>query len=202
MRFAFVKYICIILFITTLTLFTIGYANEPLLNVRASVALNLPTVPIVPNVTITLPNIPTLPNNGNFKFSLYMDYIINNIDNSKINYSDVNGTLDSVTNIIKFVFIGVSAFLGMVIILSFIGLKTISYIPLLIALNIMIILCIVLILIYSTKFVTGAITDFINKQSEFIKVSNTSINYDTGGILITVATGILLVNYFLYMMLG
>jgi hypothetical protein len=193
MRFKLFKYICIIVFIAILVLFTVGYSSQPILTLTATASLN------VPNVN---ENIPALPNNGNYKYSLYMDKIVNNIDNSTINYKDINSTLGTISNIIKFVFIAVSGCIGLVILLSFIGLKVISYIPLLIALITMIILSIIIVIIYSTSFLIDSIKNYISSQTKFININNAKINYDNGGHFITASTIALLINYFLYMMLG
>ena len=128
MRFSIFKYLCILIFIVILVVFTVGYSTQPLINVTADVTVNIPTVP---NVT-TPANIP-IPSIINYKYSLYMDKLINNNNNSTINYKDVNSTLNTISNIVKYAFIGVSVCVGLVIILSLIGLKLISYIPLLIA---------------------------------------------------------------------
>jgi hypothetical protein len=193
MRFKLFKYICIIVFITVLVLFTVGYSSQPILTLTATASINIPNVS---------GNIPTLPNNGNYKYSLYMDKIVNNIDNSTINYKDVNNNLSTISNIIKYVFIGVSVCIGLVILLSLIGLKVISYIPLLIALITMIILSIIIVIMYSTNFLIDLIKNYISSQTTFININNTNINYDNGGIFITAATIALLLNYFLYMFLG
>ena len=46
------------------------------------------------------------------------------------------------------------------------------------------------------------ITQFINSKTQFIQVKNANIKYDNGGIFITVATGLLIINYFIYMIAG
>ena len=199
MRFNIVKYICILIFISILVLFTIGYTSQPILNLTATASINLQSIPTDPKITI---NTPSLPNNGNYKFSVYLNKIVNNTDNSTINYNNINSTLDIVSKFMNYIFIGISVCIGIVILLSFIGLKIISYIPLLIALITMIIICIIIFVIYSTGFLSSILNQYISSQSQHITLSNTKIIYDTGGIFITLSTGLLLVNYFLYMMLG
>jgi hypothetical protein len=202
MRFKFFKYICILVFIVILVLFTIGYSSQPILNLTATASINLELIPTIPKVTI---NIPTLPNNGNFKFSLYMNKIVNNTDDSIINYKDIDSTLDNISKISKYVLIGVSICIVLIILLSLIGLKTISYIPLIIALITMIIFCIIIVIIYSTNFVIDLLKKYISSQTEsinLININNMKINYDNGGVFITIATILLFINYFLYVVLG
>ena len=196
MRFNLFKYICILIFIVILVVFTVGYSTQPLLNVTADIIVNIPTVPNITKSTETIPVIVI------YKYLLYMDKLINNNDNTTINYKDVNSTLNTISNIVKYAFIGVSVCIGLVIILSLIGLKFVSYIPLLLALTSMIIISIILIIIYSTNFIIDIIKNYISSQSTFINISNTKINYDKGSIMIGISTVLLFVNYILYMLLG
>jgi hypothetical protein len=202
MRFKFFKYICILVFIVILILFIIGYSSKPILNLTANASINLESIPTIPEITL---NIPTLPNNGNFKYLLYMDKIVNNIDNSIINYKDIDSTLDNISKISKYIFIGVSLCIGLVIVLSLIGLKVISYIPLIISLITMIILSIIIFVINNTNFVIDLIKKYISSQTEsinLININNMKINYENGGVFITIATILLFINYFLYVVLG
>ena len=196
MRFNLFKYICILIFIVILVVFTVGYSTQPLLNVTADIIVNIPTVPNITKSTETIPVIVS------YKYLLYMDKLINNNDNTTINYKDVNSTLNTISNIVKYIFIGVSVCIGLVIILSLIGLKFVSYIPLMLALTSMIIISIILIIIYSTNFIIDIIKNYISSQSTFINISNTKINYDKGSIMIGISTVLLFVNYILYMLLG
>lgn len=198
MRFNLVKYFCIFIFISSLVLFTLGYKNEPILNLTTKATLNLPTEP---NVTSNTPMI-ELPNNGIFKVLAYSNKLVNTTDNTTINYSGFNKTLGTVINFMNYIFIGISVCIGLVILLSFIGLKKISYIPLLIASIAMIIICIIIFALYSTGYLNDILTEYVNRQSPYLSISNTKVNYDTGGIFITLSTGLLIVNYILYTMLG
>lgn len=196
MRFNLFKYICILIFIVILVVFTVGYSTQPLLNVTVDITVKIPSVPNITKSTETIPVIVI------YKYLLYMDKLINNNDNTTINYKDVNSTLNTISNIVKYAFIGVSVCIGLVIILSLIGLKFVSYIPLLLALTSMIIISIILIIIYSTNFIIDIIKNYISSQSTFINISNTKINYDKGSIMIGISTVLLFVNYILYMLLG
>ena len=49
MRFSIFKYLCILIFIVILVVFTVGYSTQPLLNLTADVTVNAPTVPNVTN---------------------------------------------------------------------------------------------------------------------------------------------------------
>ena len=198
MRFNLFKYLCILIFITSLVLFTLGYTNQPILNLTTKATLNLPTVP---NVTSNTPMF-ELPNNGNFKVLAYLNKMVNTTDNTTINYSELNTTLGTVITYMNYIFIGISVCIGLVILLSFIGLKTISYIPLLIALIAMIIICIIIFALYSSGYLNNILTQYVNNQSPYLSISNTKVNYDNGGIFITLSTGLLFANYFLYIMLG
>ena len=198
MRFNLFKYLCIFIFIGSLVLFTLGYKNQPILNLTTKATLNLPTEP---NVTSNTPMF-ELPNNGNFKILAYLNKMVNTSDNTTINYNELNSTLGNAINFMNYIFIGISVCIGLVILLSFIGLKTISYIPLLIALIAMIIICIIIFALYSTGYLTDILTQYVNNQSPYVSISNTKVNYDIGGIFITLSTGLLFVNYFLYIMLG
>jgi hypothetical protein len=199
MRFNFFKYICISVFIVVLVLFIIGYSSQPLLNLTANVSINLESIPKIPKVTI---NVPKLPNNGIFKYSLYMNKIVDNVDNSTINYKDIDSSLDNISDISKYIFIGVSVCMGLVIVLSFVGLKVISYIPLIIALISMVALSIIIFVIYNSNFVIDLVKKYITDKIILININNTKINYDNGGVFITIATILLIINYFIYILLG
>ena len=197
MRFNLFKYICIFIFIVILVVFTVGYSTQPLLNLTADVTVNAPTVPNVTN------NSTVMTNTVNYKYSLYMDKIVNNNDNSTINYKDVDNSGFTYTyNIIKYGFIVISVCLGLVIILSIFGLKLISYTPLSIVFVTMLLIFTFLINIYYMSSKDIIIEKIIGSQSKFIKINNTNINYDNGGIMITASTALFLINFVLYSILG
>jgi len=197
MRFNLFKYICIFIFIVILVVFTVGYTTQPLINLTADVTINAPTVPNVTN------NSTVMTNTVNYKYSFYMDKIVNNNDNSTINYKDVDNSGFKYTyNIIKYGFICISVFLGLVIILSTFGLKAISYIPLSIVFVTMLLIFTFLINIYYMSSKDIIIEKIIGSQSKFIKINNTNINFDNGGIMITASTALFLINFILYPILG
>jgi hypothetical protein len=197
MRFNLFKYICIFIFIVILVVFTVGYTTQPLINLTADVTINAPTVPNVTN------NSTVMTNTVNYKYSLYIDKIVNNNDNSTINYKDVDNSGFTYTyNIIKYGFICISVFLGLVIILSTFGLKAISYIPLSIVFTTMLLIFTFLINIYYMSSKDIIIEKIIGSQSKFIKINNTNINFDNGSIMITASTALFLINFILYPILG
>ena len=204
------KYICILLFLVILGLFTVAYSTLPLLNATAEASVNIPlnTHPTSPN-GISIPidiNGLQIPSNMNTKlyFLFYTDKIINNSDgnNTIINYSDINSTVGNISSIIKYILITVSVCIGLVVILSFIGMKMLSYIPLIFSQIVMILLAIIIVVLYSTRYLTDIITQNINSQSNYIKLSNAKISFENGGILIIISSLLLIVTHFIYSMLG
>jgi hypothetical protein len=204
------KYICILLFLVILGLFTVAYSTLPLLNATAEASVNIPlnTRPTGPN-GINFPidiNGLQIPSNMNTKlyFLFYTDKIINNSDGNKtiINYSDINSTVGNISSIIKYILITVSVCIGLVVILSFIGMKMLSYIPLIFSQIVMILLAIIIVVLYSTRYLTDIITQNINSQTDYIKLSNAKISFENGGILIIISSLLLIVTHFIYSMLG
>jgi uncharacterized membrane protein len=138
---------------------------------------------------------------------LYLDKLIDtsNENNISINYGDLNSTLGNVMNLIKYAFIIASACIGLVIVLSFIGLKMLSYIPLTLSQIVILISSIFIIILYSTNYLTDIIKNYVKSQTfnnTKINIDNININIDTGGILIIVSTGLLIVTHILYTILA
>ena len=194
-----VRYICNIIFIIILALFTIGYTSKSIINLNATVKIILPTGPDGKSLSNDI--------NSNFTYSMYLDKIvdISNSDNTTINYNEINSTLGTITKLVKYIFIAVSACIGLIIILSSIGLKKISYIPLAISQLVMIMTSLFMIIIYSTHYLTNIIKNYISDQSINgikININNLIVNYDTGCIFIFVSTALLIVINFIYVFLG
>jgi hypothetical protein len=194
-----VRNICNIIFIIILILFTVAYTLQSIINVNANVSV---VIPKDQNDQQILNNI-----NSNFTFSLYVDKIVDTTDsiNTTINYSDINNTIGTITNIIKYIFIVVSVCIGLLIIFSLIGLKMISYIPLAISQLVLIMTSLFIVIMYGTNYLSDIIKNYINSQSLDgikIKITNLNINYGTGGILIFVSTALLIVTNFIYAMLA
>ena len=211
------KYICILLYLVILGLFTVAYSNLPLLNATAEASVNIPipsypTLPTGPNGPNDIsypndfidPNSLQIPSNINkkYNFVFYTDKIINNNDKTNINYSDINSTVGNISSILKYILITVSVCIGLVVILSFFGMKMLSYIPLIFSQIVMILLAIIIVILYSTRYLTEIITKNINSQSSYIKLSNAKISFETGGILIIISSLLLIVTHFIYSMLG
>ena len=195
------KYICIVLFIVILILFTTAYNLKPIINVTASATAKI-LVPNGFNGELVSNNI-----NANFAFLLYLDKLIDTSNENyiTINYGDLNSTLGNVMNIIKYSFIIVSACIGLVIVLSFIGLKLLSYIPLTLSQIVMLSSSIIIIILYSTNYLTDIIKNYVNSQTfnnSKINIDNIKIDINTGGILIIVSTGLLIITHILYTMLA
>lgn len=198
------------IFIIILVLFTIAYASKPIINVSANVNIKFP---LLPNGKQLEPDI-----NESIKAFLYMNYITtndNSITNSaKINYSEINSTASTVSTFFNYICIGTSVLMGLVIILSFVGLKGISYIPLSLSQLVMITFSLLIVIIYSTHYLTDILTDYINSlagvnlnipgvnETAKVKISNTNINYDIGGIFITLSSALLIVSHIFYSVLG
>ena len=205
-----IRYICNLLFIVILVLFTIAYITKPIINVSADVNINFP---LLPNGQQLEPDI-----NEGIKAFLYIDHLTTNnnsiTNNANIEYKDINSTADTVSTIFTNLFIGVSICIGLVIVLSFVGLKVISYIPLSLSQLVMIIFTVFIVIVYSTNFLTDILTNYINSLAGLnvnipgvdapvkVTLTNTSINYDTGGILITLSTALLFITHILYSILG
>jgi len=205
-----IRYICNILFIVILVLFTIAYTTKPIIDVSSVVNIKFPLLPDGKQLATDI--------NEGIKAFLYMDHLTTNnnsiTNNANIEYKDINSTAETVSTIFTYLFIGVSICIGLVIVLSFVGLKFISYIPLSLSQLVMIIFTVFIIIVYNTNFLNDILTNYINNLAGLnvnipgvdkpvkITLSNTSINYDTGGILITLSTALLFITHIMYSILG
>ena len=190
--------ILIFVFSLILILFTVAYTLQSIINVNANVTVVIPKDQNDQQISNNI--------NSNFTFSLYVDKIVDTTDsiNTTINYSDINNTIGTITTIIKYIFIVVSVCIGLLIILSLIGLKMISYIPLAISQLVLIMTSLFIVIMYGTNYLSDIIKNYINSQSLNgikINITNLNINYGTGGILIFVSTALLIVTNFIYAML-
>jgi len=179
------KSICLIIFTIIGILFTVGYSALPLISTQ----INIPS-PDGSNI--------------NSNITLYINSftaLINDAENtySSIKYSD----LTSVSSIINIIFktvmfscIGISVLILLGIILALIGLKFISKIIFLLALIVMIIIFIFITLIITKSSAVSDITKF------FSSGGNSSIDYKSGGILVTLSTALMFINYLLYAFLA
>lgn len=193
-----IRYLCIILFIIIIVLFTVGYASQPIINLNAVANIKMP---LLPDGTPVAPD-----TNEKIEAILYIDKVI--VNNTTIYYSDINSSVNDTSNSIKYAFIFASICIGLVIGLSFIGMKRISYIPLVLSQLIMISFTSILIIIYNTNYLSDIISNLVNSQDVLnsngakVTVLNVKINYDIGAILITLSTALLIINHFLYSILG
>ena len=179
------KSICLIIFTIIGILFTVGYAALPLISTQ----INIPS-----------------PDGSNIKsnFTLYINSftaIINDAEStySSINYSDLK-SVSGITNILlktlMFSCIATSGLILLGIILALFGLKFISKIIFLLALIIMIIVFIFITLIVTKSSAVSDITKIFSLGED------SSMDYKSGGFLVTLSTALMFINYLLYAFLA
>ena len=179
------KPICLIIFTIIGILFTVGYAALPLIASQ----VNLPS--------------PT-GSNFNANITLYINNFTVILDDANNTYSNINyNDLSSISGITNLLFkslmyfcIAITCLLAIGIVIAIFGLKIFSKILFLIAL---ILMCIVFILIILIITKSSAVQDLTNY---FSAGGNSSINLKSGGILITLSTGLMFINYLVYAFLG
>lgn len=199
----FGKLLCNIIFIIILILFTVGY-NLSIINA---------------NVNISISGIAGSSSSSDTSVQKYILYINNIVNQSTINnvttnntikYTDISSVIDTIFMVIKYLCIGISSSIVAGIIFSFFGLKILSKILFILSLILMIIISVILIIIINISFIKNTIISFVTQKLQSIynlpnintTINNTSINYETGGILISIASALMLINYILYAFIG
>ena len=186
------RIIFIVIYITILLLFTIGYAALPIINASQS---------------STNTNTTTIPNTADTSFSTTSNIIISTLkfyidrytqDGSTIKYSSLGGTAASFLQTLLYISITATILITIGIICSYLGLKFISSILFYFALTAMSIIIILLIIIKSTNIISNAIATY----GFNININTDNINYDTGFTIMTVATCIMFVSNILYGFIG
>ena len=195
----FGKILCNIIFIIILILFTVGY--------------NLSIINAIVNISIS-------ESSGSStsvqKYILYINNLINQstinnvTTNNTIKYTEFSSTVDTIFMAIKYLCISISSSIVAGVIFSFFGLKIFSKIFFILSLILMIIISIILIIIINISFIKDTIITFVTQKIQSIynlpnintTINNTTIKYETGGILISVASALMLINYILYAFIG
>jgi len=186
------RIIFIVIYITILLLFTIGYAAFPIINASQS---------------STNTNTTTIPNTADTSFSTASNIIISTLkfyidrytqDGSTIKYSTLGGTAASFLQALLYICITATILITSGIICSYLGLKFISSILYYFALTAMSIIIILLIIIKSTNIISNAIATY----GFNININTDNINYDTGFTIMTVAICIMFVSNILYGFIG
>ena len=179
------KPICLIIFTIIGILFTVGYTALPLISSQINI-LSPDGSNISSNVT------------------LYINSFISLINDAQNTYSSSNyNDLMSVSGITIFLFksimyscIAITCLLALGILLAVFGLKFISKILFLIALILMCIVVILITLIITKNSAVQDITNYITAGG------NGSIDLKSGGVLVTLSTALMFINYLLYAILG
>ena len=183
------RIIFIVIYITILLLFTIGYAALPIINASQSSTNTNNTIPQSTGISsLTVPNIII----STLKF--YIDRYTQ--DGSTIKYSTLGGTAASFLQTLLYICITATILITIGIICSYLGLKFISSILYYFALTAMSIIIILLIIIKSTNIISNAIATY------GFNINTDNINYDTGFTIMTVATCIMFVSNILYGFIG
>jgi len=223
------KTICLIIFAIILILFTVGYASQPIISATISFTTNINRDNIQPVAnliqtnlqnenSIQIPNIDTTIDTTidtiqllsiKKKFILYLDNInmVNEINNpnqiQSLKYGDIDETLGSMFLALKYLCICVSIVISLGILLSMLGLKFISKFILILAMIVMMIITIILIIVYFTNYIKDAINSLLKSQNVLnVNIDNTGLKYEPGGILISISTLIMFINYVIYAFLA
>ena len=198
-----IRFICLFIFIVVVILFTVGYASLPIMNASPTVNINIPTNPINASGNSSLYNIP---NNINIIIKFYIDKFVtqDNITNesASVTYQSLGGTIAQLFQVLLYTCISATLLTSAGIIISFIGLKFISKLVFILALLAMIIIFSIMIILITNNVISNAIKNAIIPNIVGLNITNNTINYDTGFIMMSVATGLMFVNYIIYTFIG
>ena len=196
-----IKLICLFIFIIVVVLFTVGYTSVPIMNSSSTVNINTPTNSNISSL-ITIPN----NNNINVIIKFYIDKFTtkDNITNasSSITYESLGGTIAQLFKVLLYTCISATLLTSSGIIVSFLGLKFISKLVFILALLAMILIFSIMIVLITNNIISNSIKNLIIPNIVGVNISNNTINYDTGFILMSVATGLMFVNYIIYNYFG
>ena len=169
------KNICLVIYTIIAILFTIGYSALPIISNQFS---NYNTTFYISSFTL----------------------LINDAQNTykNVNYKDltIGGIIDIIFKTLLYSCIAVSCLIVLGILLALFGLKFISKIIFLIALIVMVLVFSIITLIVTKN---SSVKDFMNY---FSVGGDSNINYKSGGVLITVSTALMFINYLLYAFLA
>lgn len=174
------KNICLILFTIIGILFTVGYLALPIIS--SQIDFPSPTgSSISANTTIYINSFITFINDAERTYA-------------NIKYSDITdgGLINIIFKTVMYSCVAITSLIILGLILAIFGLKFISKIIFLLALILMIIVFIVIILIVTKSDAVKDITNY------FSAGQNSNIDFESGGILITLSTGLMFVNYIIY----
>jgi len=193
------RLICLVIFIAVVVLFTVGYASLPIMNASPIVNVNIPT-----NSNIS--SLITIPNNINIIIKFYIDKFTtkDNITNasSSITYELLGGTIAQLFKVLLYTCISATLLTSSGIVVSFLGLKFISKLVFILALLAMILIFSIMIVLITNNIISNSIKNAIIPNIVGLNIANNTINYDTGFILMSVATGLMFVNYIIYNYFG
>jgi hypothetical protein len=179
-----IKNICLILFTIIGILFTVGYSALPIISSK----INIPS-----------PTGSSISTNTTLYINSFTTFI-NDVEGTyaNIQYSDITngGLFNIIFKTVMYSCVAITCLIILGLILAIFGLKFISKIIFLLALILMIIVFIVIVLIINKS---SAVKDIINY---FSAGQNSNINFKSGGILITLSTGLMFVNYIIYSFLA
>ena len=224
----FIKYICLVIFALIIILFTVGYASQPVLSVNINFTANVNNINNQIEAQLQqaqaqaqaqllagqqLPELPKLPEvqnnielaNEQLNLVMFIDKIgiNNNGQTTNMKYGEIDNTLGFIFTAFKYLCIGVSVIIATGITLSIFRLKFISKLVMILALIIMMIITICLIIIYATNYLKDALNSLLQSQNIVdINISNTNIKYELGGMLMSISTILMFVNYTIYVFLA
>lgn len=173
----------LIIFIIIVIVFTVGYAALPIITIKdTSIDASQSTA-----VTFNISDIKYVLSNTN---DLSQTYTQNT------NYTDINYTMSLAYKTLLYTCIAITCLISSGIIISFFKITFVSKILFGFALTFMLLLCSSIIFVLNTNIITSII------PTQLLNLSNYQVNYETGFILMSVASVIMLVNNLLYSFLG
>ena len=221
-----IKYICIIVFIAIITIFTYGYALMPIISSKQNIKIPQITIPIKnlieSNITPEQLNILTLLNllntvpetidlpintkvNINLDESFYTTYftiISNNGELQKVNYSDVNSSINLLFQILLYICIFITILITVGVIVSLYGYKFASKIILILPFILMLAILIIFTILIMSNYLTTYLTQLVNNNSLGIIASNITVSSEPGYIMLATATSLMLANLVYYIFLA
>lgn len=190
-----VTFACRFVFIAIVILFTVGYASLPI--IKASPTVNINNQMITGNTSLF-----TIPNNINIIIKFYIDKFTtkDNITNetASVTYQSLGGTIAQLFQVLLYMCIATTLLISAGIIISFLGLKFISKLFFILSFLAMIIIFSIMIVLITNNVISNSIKNLIVPNIVGLNITNDTINYDDGFILMSVATGLMFVNYIVY----
>ena len=189
-----IKYICLIIYLAIMITFTVGYSASPIVSASSTVANPQNTAAnISGTTTFFISNFTALLGDAKNSFT----------QNSSYSDLTIGGVADTFIKALLYTCIISTCLIAVGIVIALFGFTFISKIIFFLALLLMIGASILIILfIMKSTFVTTMLSYFSISNNNNSSNTSNNITVETGGTLIMVSTGVMMINYIIYTLLA